>query len=486
MEGKAFQKVSYPASSSSINYLIMKAISLNVRGFGNSKGVDKIGWVTNLIAKGKPCFLALQQTKLNCINGKWVMALWGSEECDFIQKTKVGKAGGQLLILNTDQFVATDVIEFDSVIGVRGIWKAKNCNLNVINIYGPQDDKNKLKLWNSLSEILEQDCDEVWLLCGDFNEVRRKEERLNCDFFDYRAKRFNDFIASNNLIELPLGGRIFTRVSYDGVKFSKLDRFFITEKFCTIWEKFSAVALERKHPDHCPIVLKDEEKNFGPKPFKVFDAWFDEKDVDQVVMDACKVSVGDNSRKDCLFRNKLNKVKEALRKWSYNRFGDLDGEIETLKGAASELEIRAETGGLNESETKIWQDTESPHAIKAEIFKHFKGIFSKSDYDRLSLEDLNYQVLSTDEVDALESPFNEKEIHEAILDCGSTKAPGPDGFNMRFIKKYWDVIKNELGDAIMWFWDKAEFSKGCNASFVTLIPKKKDPMCNTPTFVKTV
>ncbi|XP_071687500.1 uncharacterized protein [Rutidosis leptorrhynchoides] len=302
--------------------LIMKAISLNVRGFGNSKGVDKIGWVRNLIAKEKPCFLALQETKLNCINGNWVMALWGSEEFDFIQKSKVGKAGGQLLIWNTDQFVATDVIEFDSVIGVR-----------------------------------EQDCNEAWLLCGDFNEVRRKEERLNCDFFDYLAKRFNEFIESNNLIELPLGGRLFTRVSDDGVKFSKLDRFFITEKFCTIWENLSAVALERKHPDHCPVVLKDEEKNLSPKPFKVFDAWFDEKDVDQVVLDAWKVSVCDNSRKDCLFRNKLKMVKEALRKWSYNRFGDLDGEIERLKGAASELEIRAETGGLNESETKIWQDT---------------------------------------------------------------------------------------------------------------------------------
>ncbi|XP_071709244.1 uncharacterized protein [Rutidosis leptorrhynchoides] len=340
----------------------MKAISLNVRGFGKSKGVDIIGLVRNLIAKEKPCFLALQDSKLNCINGKWVMALWGSEECDFIQKTKVGKSGGQLLIWNTDQFVATEVIEFDSVIGIKIVTKRGYC------------------------------------------------------------------------VETSMRGRLFTLVSDDGVKFSKLDRFFITEKFCTLWENLSVVTLERRHSDHCPIVLKDEEKNFGPKPFKVFDAWFDEKDVDQ--------------------------VKEALRKWSYNRFGDLEGEIDRLKGAASELEIRAESGGLNESEIKIWQDTHKLWLEKEAIRTNMLKQKARSGYDRPSLEELKNQVLSTDEACALESPFNEKEIQKAILECDSTKAPGPDGFNMRFFKKYWDVIKAELVDAIMWFWDKAEFSKG--------------------------
>ena len=30
--------------------------------------------------------------------------------------------------------------------------------------------------------------------------------------------------------------------------------------------------------------------------------------------------------------------------------------------------------------------------------------------------------------------------------------------------------------AVKWFWQKGEFSKGCNASFVTLIPKVDDPL----------
>ncbi|GKF01267.1 hypothetical protein Tco_0028190 [Tanacetum coccineum] len=60
--------------------------------------------------------------------------------------------------------------------------------------------------------------------------------------------------------------------------------------------------------------------------------------------------------------------------------------------------------------------------------------------------------------------------------CGSDKAPGPDGFNFKYIKWFWDIIKVDILRAIRWLWDNGEFSRGCNASFVTLILKVVDPM----------
>ena len=38
----------------------------------------------------------------------------------------------------------------------------------------------------------------------------------------------------------------------------------------------------------------------------------------------------------------------------------------------------------------------------------------------------------------------------------------------------WEVIKLDLFGAIAWFWEKIEISRGCNASFVTIIPKVAD------------
>ncbi|GJU52791.1 transposon TX1 [Tanacetum coccineum] len=76
------------------------------------------------------------------------------------------------------------------------------------------------------------------------------------------------------------------RVSDDGMKFGKLDRFLLNEKFNDLWDNLSVIALDRKLSDHCPIVLKDVKLDFGPKPFRVFNVWMDEPDFMRVVEEA--------------------------------------------------------------------------------------------------------------------------------------------------------------------------------------------------------
>ncbi|XP_071718081.1 uncharacterized protein [Rutidosis leptorrhynchoides] len=265
-------------------------------------------------------------------------------------------AGGQLLIWDKNCFEASDFINFnyDRVIGVRGVWKDSGCIVNIINVHGPHDDAKKVLFWDALSSKL-QDNDESCILCGDFNDVRVESDRFNCEFIEYRARRFNDFIADNRLIDIPLGGRNFTRVSDDGIKFSKLDRFLVNENFHNLWSDLTAVVLDRHLSDHCPILLKDEDRNFGPKPFKLFDAWLDEDvkqpnpkngmlqdGINQIISEAWNKCEQNTGRKDRLFRDKLKNVKNALRSWSH-KFNNLDGEIDELKLAANNLEIKAET-----------------------------------------------------------------------------------------------------------------------------------------------
>ncbi|XP_071699688.1 uncharacterized protein [Rutidosis leptorrhynchoides] len=267
---------------------------------------DKTGWIRSLLKKEKPIFVALQETRLNTIDLGWICLIWGSSDCEFIQKEKVGNSGGQLLIWDSRFFEAKSVIRLDCVIGVLGIWR-ENCNpINILNIYGPHDDANKIKLWESINKILDGRHD-AWVLCGDFNEVRRSEERFNCDFIEYRARRFNDFIAVNRLIDIPLGGRIFTRVCDDGTKFSKLGRFLIN-------------------------------------------------DIEHVIKEAWLTPAPQITRKDCIFRNKLKNVKNALRVWSRNKFDKLDVEIEALKKKSFGLELKAETTVLDEDELHLWRD----------------------------------------------------------------------------------------------------------------------------------
>ncbi|XP_071687632.1 uncharacterized protein [Rutidosis leptorrhynchoides] len=112
-----------------------------------------------------------------------------------------------------------------------------------------------------------------WLLCGDFNEVRSQSERFNSVYNSCWANKFNEFIDKMGLIDIPLGGKKFTRVCDNGIKFSKLDRFLISEEFNLCWPYLSATVLERKSSDHAPIILRNDSFDYGPKPIRVFNEW---------------------------------------------------------------------------------------------------------------------------------------------------------------------------------------------------------------------
>ena len=55
------------------------------------------------------------------------------------------------------------------------------------------------------------------------------------------------------------------------------------------------------------------------------------------------------------------------------------------------------------------------------------------------------------------------------------KAPGPNGFNMHFIKTHWNLIKEDVMKVFECFFSSDTFDNRMNASFIALIPK-----CSTP------
>ncbi|GJW64589.1 RNA-directed DNA polymerase, eukaryota, reverse transcriptase zinc-binding domain protein [Tanacetum coccineum] len=59
-------------------------------------------------------------------------------------------------------------------------------------------------------------------------------------------------------------------------------------------------------------------------------------------------------------------------------------------------------------------------------------------------------------------------------DCGIDKSPGPDGVTFGFIRRYWSLIEKDVVAAVQHFFTSGNFPKGCNASFIALIPKIPD------------
>ncbi|XP_071740224.1 uncharacterized protein [Rutidosis leptorrhynchoides] len=252
------------------------------------------------------------------------------------------------------------------------------------------------------------------------------------------------------------------------------------------WGDISAISLDRHTSDHCPIILRDKNEDFGPKPFKMFDVWLDSKEVEKVITEAWKKPVY-GTKLDCVFRDRLKNVKVALREWSKRKYGLIDVEIETLKKETTVLELKADAGNITEEERVtrlnnraqwlkkenekadmirqkarikwvaegedntsffhasirrknnncnirglhtdgIWN--ENPSEIKNAIYEFYGKIFEDKreqvpDYS--SMAALLFNRISTSDSQMLEEPFSDIELWDAIKESESNKAPGPDG-----------------------------------------------------------
>jgi hypothetical protein len=71
--------------------------------------------------------------------------------------------------------------------------------------------------------------------------------------------------------------------------------------------------------------------------------------------------------------------------------------------------------------------------------------------------------------------FSEEEVREIIWSSDGDKSPGPDGFNFKFLKVCWNIIKVDIMNFLHEFFVSAKLPKAFTASFLTLIPKKDHP-----------
>jgi len=66
--------------------------------------------------------------------------------------------------------------------------------------------------------------------------------------------------------------------------------------------------------DHCAVVVKNRIVDWGPKPFKVFDAWSELEGYKDVIKQAWEREVNSGNSLEKV-KTKLKGLKQALRQW---------------------------------------------------------------------------------------------------------------------------------------------------------------------------
>ncbi|PWA61144.1 zinc finger, BED-type [Artemisia annua] len=173
---------------------IMKMISINVRGMGDS---GKKGWIRSVIRDEHPDVIGLQETKCGVVDDIWIEDIWGDKGYGYSQLPAVGNSGGIILIWDARVFLCKEAIGDERFIAVRGSWKGKDVEVFLVCIYGPHVGRQKTSLWDRLTVLMNR-WNGAWCIFGDLNVVRNCDDRLNSQVNVKETNEFNDFI---NLME---------------------------------------------------------------------------------------------------------------------------------------------------------------------------------------------------------------------------------------------------------------------------------------------
>ncbi|GJQ89092.1 RNA-directed DNA polymerase, eukaryota [Tanacetum coccineum] len=455
----------------------------------------------------------IKETKLDVLSDMAVKTLWGNHRFEFIISDAAGNSGGILCVWDPSFFRKEQHIISDNFVALYGTWIPKKANLLVISVYAPQPLTCKRVLWDYISTLINR-WDGHCLVMGDFNEVRFPGDRMGTVFNVQGANEFNCFISNSGLTEVQLEGYSFTWSHPSAKKMSKLDRFFVTDGLLSLFPHISAVCLDRNLSDHRPILLREVVVDYGPSPYSCFfhTSWFSYEGFDQMILDTWNGILLDDSNLMVQFKKKLQTLKKEIQIWvkSYKqkqyqllsriflkewnllkKLNDIQSAEarDRLQKAKIQWAIEGDEnskffhGIINRKRANLavkgvmvngeWLD--EPCRVKEEFRLHFANRFSAPSPNRCKLNFVFPNKLSPDLANDLERPITRAEVRNAVWGCGENKSPGPDGFTFEFFRKYWDILGSDFCAAIEWFFEHCMFARGCNSSFIALIPKTQDP-----------
>ncbi|GJW20927.1 RNA-directed DNA polymerase, eukaryota [Tanacetum coccineum] len=364
---------------------------------------------------------------------------------------------------------------------------------------------------------------------ADFNEVRYKSDRFGSNFNVHGAQCFNSFISASGLVEVTVGGNHFTWCHKSAKKMSKLDRFLVSENLLSSCPHLNVITLERYLSDHRPILLRENYYDYGPMPFRFFHHWIEMEGFCKLVEDTWKDSLSEGSNAMKILMGKLKYLKKSIREWNKSSMvcrnnikaqykKDLEAVdliINSGQGVEEDIRNRSDIihkiqhcdkidslemvqkakvkwavegdentkffhGMLNKKRSilniqgvlvdGVWVD--SPNSLKKEFFDSNR--FCKPDERRATIHMEFPNQLHSDQCQDLEIEVTNDEIKRAVWECGTDKAPGPDGFTFGFFRHFWYLVEQDVYEAVRYFFIHEDIPKGCNSSFIALIPKIPD------------
>eukprot|EP00253_Pinus_taeda_P029767 PITA_29767 len=272
----------------------------------------------------------------------------------------------------------------------------------------------------------------------------------------------NNFIQNNWMIDLPTTNGLYTwnnkRVAPMQIA-SRLDRFLISDNAVHLRGEFIDSILPYSGSDHWPIALHwNRPGNSTRRPFRFEAFWLSHPDFYEFIRTTWQNCHPTEGTKMATFQKKRKYLKEEIKHWNRNTFGNIFKAKEILIQEMKAIQQKMISEGRSEE-----------LAQKEQIMEN-----------KLLERDAQEETLwrQKSRIRWLKEAISLQEVEAAVNHLKAGKAPGPDGFTSNFFQHFWDLVKWEVWQVVeesrtlRWMYPRM------NATFLALIPKAEES--NTP------
>nr|GEV89190.1 hypothetical protein [Tanacetum cinerariifolium] len=365
----------------------------------------------NLKLKGKKCLSFINEmNKMIEVGGAPGYDVTG---CKRSFKKMINGIGASLGIQETK---ATKL----DIFHLKSLWGISSLIVRVVRLEeDPEPDK--ALLWGSIRNFIQHHAGYI-ILFRDLNEVRYEGERYGTSFSNNDALIFNSFIHDVGLIDLPLG-EVWNSFSTE-----------VHEYEMSFPDKLRGLKSQLKAWYSC---TKESEYNLKKNILMSL------RSLDAKIDAGCASDEDRQARVNKLLEleeidklESMDLMQKARLKW------DVEGD-ENSKFVHGIINSKRKSQMINGILNKgVW--ITDPNDIKTAFLNFYKEKFSCLDSSVSFPPVVANKRLGDLDRSYLDSMVSLEEIKDAVWDCGSQKAPGPDGFSFHFIKKYWDLVCHDI------------------------------------------